>query len=242
LFGSPFCGVRRFFAALAFWLGAIDYREGTMTEAEWFACEKVWLLAAALGYPGGRKFRLLLVASCRRWLDWHDQRLLGALEAAEYFADGLVSAESLLQAETDVLAALKSRYEPDGRIAGRIYDLHCLCHDAATHDLEAWSESSWGDFSYDFLTPHLVREIWSGLFRPMPPDPEPAPAYARSLARVIYEERLLPSGYLDNARLAVLSDALEEAGCTDDDILAHLRSPGPHVRGCWALDLVLGKE
>jgi hypothetical protein len=51
-----------------------------------------------------------------------------------------------------------------------------------------------------------------------------------------------PSGYLDSQRLAVLADALEEAGCTDASILDHLRSPGPHVRGCWAVDLLLGKE
>jgi hypothetical protein len=63
-----------------------------------------------------------------------------------------------------------------------------------------------------------------------------------SLAQAAYDERNLPSGHLDNARLAVLSDALEEAGCTDADILSHLRSPGLHVRGCWALDLVLAKE
>jgi hypothetical protein len=44
------------------------------------------------------------------------------------------------------------------------------------------------------------------------------------------------------ACLGVLSDALEEAGCDKEDILNHLRGPGPHVRGCWALDLLLGKE
>lgn len=49
-------------------------------------------------------------------------------------------------------------------------------------------------------------------------------------------------GRLDNARLAVLSDALEEAGCEDVGVVAHLRSPGPHVRGCHVLDLVLGHE
>lgn len=42
-------------------------------------------------------------------------------------------------------------------------------------------------------------------------------------------------------RLPILADAMEEAGCTDTDFLAHLREPGHHVRGCWALDLVLGK-
>jgi len=42
-------------------------------------------------------------------------------------------------------------------------------------------------------------------------------------------------------RLPVLADALEEAGCTDAAILAHCRGPGPHVRGCWVVDLLLGK-
>jgi hypothetical protein len=40
-------------------------------------------------------------------------------------------------------------------------------------------------------------------------------------------------------RLPILADALEDAGCDDGDLLAHLRGDGPHVRGCWALDLVL---
>jgi hypothetical protein len=43
-------------------------------------------------------------------------------------------------------------------------------------------------------------------------------------------------------RLAVLADALEDAGCTDAEILSHCRSPGPHVRGCWVVDEILGKK
>jgi hypothetical protein len=62
-----------------------------------------------------------------------------------------------------------------------------------------------------------------------------------SLAEAAYQERLLPSGELDPQRLAVLADALEEAGA-EGDLLAHLRGPGPHVRGCWALDAALGGE
>ena len=62
------------------------------------------------------------------------------------------------------------------------------------------------------------------------------------LAQAAYEERHLPAGTLDNGRLAVLADALEEAGCTDADMLGHLRGPGPHVRGCWPVDLCLGKS
>jgi hypothetical protein len=58
----------------------------------------------------------------------------------------------------------------------------------------------------------------------------------RQLAEGAYQERELPSGYLDPHRLAVVADALEESGCTDAELLGHLRSPGPHVRGCWVLD------
>jgi hypothetical protein len=56
-----------------------------------------------------------------------------------------------------------------------------------------------------------------------------------NLARTIYAERTFD-------HLPILADALEDAGCTEADLLSHLRSPGPHVRGCWSLDLVLGRE
>jgi hypothetical protein len=63
-----------------------------------------------------------------------------------------------------------------------------------------------------------------------------------SLAQAAYENRFLPSGLLDNDRLAVLADALEEAGCCREDILGHLRGPGPHVRGCFVVDALLEKS
>lgn len=63
-----------------------------------------------------------------------------------------------------------------------------------------------------------------------------------ALGEAAYQERLFPAGTLDTARLAVLGDALEEVGCAHAELLGHLRGPGPHVRGCWALDLILAKE
>ncbi len=64
-----------------------------------------------------------------------------------------------------------------------------------------------------------------------------------SLAQAVYDERRPDgSGLLQCQRMLVLSDALEEAGCTDDRLLGELRSAGPHYRGCWAIDLVLGKQ
>jgi hypothetical protein len=62
------------------------------------------------------------------------------------------------------------------------------------------------------------------------------------LAEATYNERQLPAGTLDVARLAVLADALEEAGCADAGLLSHLRGPGPHVRGCAVIDALLGKS
>jgi hypothetical protein len=62
------------------------------------------------------------------------------------------------------------------------------------------------------------------------------------LAQAAYEERDPERGALDPARLAILADALEEAGCTDADLLGHLRGPGLHFRGCWPVDLLTGRS
>jgi hypothetical protein len=62
------------------------------------------------------------------------------------------------------------------------------------------------------------------------------------MAQAIYDERQVPSGHLDPQRLAILADALEDAGCDDAELLVHLRGPGPHVRGCFIVDLLLSRE
>jgi len=88
----------------------------------------------------------------------------------------------------------------------------------------------------------LVWDIFGNPFGPAALDPAWRTPTVTNLATAAYNERAMPSGELDPARLAVLADALEEAGCQDAEILGHLRSPGPHARGCWAVDLALGKE
>jgi hypothetical protein len=55
------------------------------------------------------------------------------------------------------------------------------------------------------------------------------------LARTMYES-------CDFTAMPILADALQDASCDSDDILGHCRGPGPHVRGCWVVDLILGKE
>jgi hypothetical protein len=61
------------------------------------------------------------------------------------------------------------------------------------------------------------------------------------LVQAAYEDRQMPSGHLDPAHLAALAAALEEAGCTNAGLLRHLRGEGSHVRGCFAVDAVLGR-
>jgi hypothetical protein len=93
---------------------------------------------------------------------------------------------------------------------------------------------------------HLLRELFGSLpLRDIRFDPTWFTwngSTVRRLAEAAYNERQLPAGTLDVARLAVLADALEEAGCHDAGLLGHLRSAGPHVRGCHVLDLLLGRQ
>ena len=66
--------------------------------------------------------------------------------------------------------------------------------------------------------------------------------FLRRREQAIYPWRQLPSDYLDSQRLAVLADALLDAGCDEEELIGHCRSEGPHVQGCWAVDLLSGKE
>jgi hypothetical protein len=114
-------------------------------------------------------------------------------------------------------------------------------------DDERWE---WGFFGYDFpefeATATAVRRPFPGLLREVVGNPlcrsRVDPAWLAwnggtvpKPAQAIYDGRAFE-------RLPVLADALEDAGCADQQILSHCRQPGEHVRGCWVLDLLLGKE
>jgi hypothetical protein len=239
-----------------------------MTEQEWLACtdpEPMLALLRLARRPGGRKLRLFACACARR--AWHlltREPPRAAVEAAERCADGLAGPEELRQGWSAVRKALSMAplHTPwEAALTAALYAATpdtCLPEGAAGAAANALSRdprlrrpyhpltSKAGEPSgcpserasqcallRDLFTPFGAAEVsascltWDG-------------TVAR-LAAAVYEERVLPSGELDLARLAVLADALEEAGCDQPDLLAHLRGPGPHVRGCWAVDLLLGK-
>src|SRR4051812_9442784 len=97
--------------------------------------------------------------------------------------------------------------------------------------------------SHTTVVPFYPAPLLTSLvFLSIPPWPDTPASWltsvVASLARAAYAGYEHPSGHLDPARLTVLADALEEAGCTDRALLEHLRGPGPHLRGCHVLDLV----
>jgi hypothetical protein len=208
-----------------------------MTEREWLECaDPRPMLEFLRGQASERKLRLFACACCRAvWALLTDQRSRQAVEVAERYADGLVGAETLAAASQ---AAWKAWVDPASSAACDVAD-----GDPALAAAEASKHASWASQrplrADEFqVQAHLLRDIIANPFRallPRPFSPPCAESLAGSIARVIYEEHRFGD-------LPVLADALEEAGCADAELLAHLRAPGPHIRGCWALDLVLGRN
>jgi hypothetical protein len=178
-----------------------------------------------------------------------------AVELAEKFADGLASGGELAVQEECRL--YPDRDDPDilqeDRPPGYWCDMaswHVVAAQAgasadevcdATRRVARDRSGEWEDV----VQARLLRDLFGPLpFRTVTIPPAIITwndSTVVRLAQAAYEERKMPEGTLDNGRLAVLADALEEAGCTYQDILDHLRGPGPHVRGCWPVDLLLGK-
>jgi hypothetical protein len=226
-----------------------------MNEREWSSGEDVAEMLALLeGRASGRKLRLFACACARAvWRRLTDRRSRRAVEAAEGFADG--TRRTIARAHTSADAAQYEMWlqlgldEPETAPAE-----HRTQWSASLWPLCATGHSIREEHTTDesLLSGVLPRARQAGVLRdlfghPFAEPPAPPPGVltptVRWLAEAAYEQRQLPEGTLEPARLAVLSDALEEAGCADAAILAHLRSAGvAHVRGCWALDLILGKR
>jgi hypothetical protein len=206
-----------------------------MTEADWLACDDPLQMLNHLGADPTARKTLLLTSSCLRRL-W---RLLpdhcrAWAESVEEAAEGRADPESLNRGWESVEAFLGSHDE------GRCYAVLTLAC-VGWYDPQMWEEGNRSWRSERQEQARLVRDVFGNPFRPVSLDPSWQTATVQSLADAAYERRLLPSGELDTARLAILADGLEEAGSTDEAILGHLRSPGPHHRGCFAVDAILEK-
>jgi hypothetical protein len=184
-----------------------------------------------------RKLRLFAVACCRLvWQLLPDERSRRAVEVAERYADGEAGDEELRVAAGAADAAHQEDYRARGKVGACVsWAAVDVADPGAFHAAKcvSWMSAAavgWADYVTQAA---LVRDVLGNPLRPLTP---PAPAVltwnggtVRRLAEAAYAERELPSGHLLPGRLAVLADALEEAGCTDVELLGHLRGPGPSV-------------
>jgi hypothetical protein len=238
------------------------------SEAEWLTCEDPSVMTGYVWKQvSNRKMRLFALACCHRILEYmRDERSRRAVEVSERFAEGVASEEELAQAFDDACVVPESdivdeatdefvRHHPNfptgvfvtakaadaafsvcfgtqpvanallkdtaSDVADVVYGLHGFSHAARTQEMAEHS--------------CIVRDIFGNPFRPITLDPSLVTPAVTSLATTIYDDRRFD-------RMPELADALEETGCAQTEILEHCRELGPHVRGCWVIDLLLGKE
>jgi hypothetical protein len=238
-----------------------------MTESEWLACTDPADMQHFLHYKvSERKWRLLACAYCRRvWHLFHDERSRQGIAAVERFADGQINRKKLGQAGS---ATYQAWWETDPRDDTHLGEAYSHAAEAVvrlTGTAKGWDSfegvaselrqaicfASTGDPRTALVDERkaqcdLVRELLGNPFCAITLSPALLTwhdALVVHLAQAAYQERDLPTGMLNKGRLVILADALEEAGCQDQEILGHLRQPGAvHVRGCYVVDLLLAKE
>jgi hypothetical protein len=219
----------------------VEVAEGErMTEAEWLACLEPMRLLEHIDATDSRKLRALAVACCRRIMPFVDDlRLVAALEAAERFVDGEITADLLKYHHNAASDAYCDAEHEQAWAAVWCASRPVVGWNVCSHAVQVRAFSDWD--SEQVAQSALVRDIFGNPFRPVAIDPTWQTSTVLALAQPVYEECIWPVGHLDPDRLAVLADALEDSGCTESVILEHLRGPGPHVRGCFVIDSLLGK-
>jgi hypothetical protein len=226
-------------------------------KAEWLIGDNLSpLLVALRGQASERKLRLFACACCRRiWGEIPGDLNRRAVEAVEehpqlsreqfpdvfshpVLSDALRASSSVEHEHFRSTAYWAVKYL--GRTYYKLTPFDCAL--IAAHHAAKCANAARPGGQEEAAQAALLRCLFGDPDRPAAADPRWVTPLAVSLATAAYDRRALPSGELDAAILSVLGDALEDAGCTDDDLLGHLRSPGPHVLGCRAVDLVLGLD
>jgi hypothetical protein len=239
-----------------------------MTEAEWNQSgdlEKMLRLPLLKDKISYRKLRLFACACCRRM--WHlltDDLSRNVVEVAEKYADGLAAQEDLESAREMAQHAATSpvitcrtvlgtavHYTP-GSVAsstaatGIQFSPRATASSMAMFAVEAARDreayvAERNEQAADRAAYVAERKEQAAIFRELIGNPFRSVTFdwltfpVTSLAQAIYDERTYD-------RLPILADALEDAGCTNQDVLEHCRQPGGHYRGCWVVDLLLSKQ
>jgi hypothetical protein len=229
-----------------------------MTEGEWLSCTDPRLMLRFLGPSiNKRKLRLFACACCRRiWNQMQDRRSRVAVELAEQYADGQIKAKRLaaanwaafyvgwgrthqaLWARAATLVALPEPRLAEMRAVSPNENPYKVDYLVWAEEISLATSRVRGGAAEAKVHCDLLRDIFGNPFS-LKSHTETWLASGTSaltrLANRIYESRKFEE-------LPTLATTLVKVGCTDRDILAHCRSVGPHARGCWVLDYLLGKE
>jgi hypothetical protein len=239
-----------------------------MTETEWLECtDPTPMLEFVGGKASERKLRLFSLACCAALLPLTDDPMRNSLwEVSSRFVDDQSIGSELDQAKENLWCQYLGPWYDIGPRTWQTIEAITFKANAAGAVFSASGGSvgqqawEWDDFldnakeTVNWLywaaqenegtgftwakesAAYLLRCIFGPLpFRPVALDRAFLTPTGAALAYSSYYERAFD-------RLPILADALEEAGCTNSEILGHCRGPGPHVRGCWVVDLILGKE
>ncbi len=211
-----------------------------MTEAEWQSLTDPGLMLTYLNRVyhlddkriTDRKLRLFACACCRRI--WHlldDASCRAAVETAERYADGEASGSEL---ETARAAAWDAAWDSSWSAFPPAWAATPNVHEAAAKAAETARQGTLVGEHVEQA--HLLQEIFGHLFSPLTADPSSLRKTESvvSVAGEIYASRAF-------ARMPALGDALMEAGCDNEGVLAHCHSQREHVRGCWVVDLIVGR-
>jgi hypothetical protein len=237
--------------------------ETSMTEAQWSASAQPYDLLEYVrirtrGRSDPRRMRLFSCACVRAV--WHlltDDRSRRVVEVAEEYADGRATAEELGEASRGAsavaYAARKDPFKDAAWAATHVTGADaqagmcaCSAFGSASQALAkaATRKVAERDTHQANARAHqaaLLRDIFGNPFRPVRVDSAWLTPAVAKLARRAYEGRSLPGGELNPKHLAALADKLAAAGASGE-LVDHLRGPGPHVRGCWAVDAALGRD
>ncbi|MFL5339417.1 MAG: hypothetical protein ACJ8F7_04545 [Gemmataceae bacterium] len=212
-----------------------------MTEKEWATQTDVRKMLVFLEERhSDRKARLFACSMGRSiWPFLGDERSQRVIEIAENYVDGLATEYELNIAHGASLDAIRG---VPSRLASTSGDRHAW--QGARLAVISLQQSQIDRSAKDWIARAADRSrlfvqcIFGDPFRPVRIDPDWLSwreSTVEKLAQTIYDNRrfdLLP----------ILADALHEAGCCDDAILGHCRGPNDHVRGCWVVDAILGKQ
>ena len=231
-----------------------------MTAKEWEDCKSLGKMQDAVfsGHPNciisPRKEALFGCACCERVRQMITaSRFIRALETVKLWADGKKSKEEMddrFEQADEAIDEWRQRLNEIDPIPDLLEARFMAA--VAARDAESFEASQWAwkavcyrdgeDPTFVGSSPverfaqiALLRDIMGNPFLPVTLDPAWLTSTVKQLAEVIYADRAFD-------RMPILADALEEAGCTNADILNHCRQPGVHVCGCWVVDLLTGRK